>query len=98
MLHEEASEVLRVDPAAAARDIAAHLGIIDEPFVLETLQVSPRYCAHLTREFVAASMAFAKALRRLGFIARDVAEREIFERGPVDAIHPEPDHYRSDGR
>ena len=36
-LHEEATEVLRTDPAAAARDIAAHVGIIDEDFVLETL-------------------------------------------------------------
>jgi len=97
-LHEEATEVLRTDAAAAARDIAAHIGIIDEQFVLETLQVSPRYCAQLTPEFAAATMALVKSLRRLGFIARDVAEPEIFERSLIDTIHPEPDHYRRDGR
>jgi len=96
-LHEEATEVFRTDPAAAARDIAAHVGIIDPEFVLETLQVSPRYCAQLTREYVAATLSLSQALARLGSIGRALAEGEIFDRGLIDAIHPEPDHYRRDG-
>lgn len=97
-LHEEATAVFRADPAAAARDIAAHVGIVEADFVLETLAVSPRYCAQLSGEYVAATMAFAGALRRLGYISRDVTEREIFDRTPIDTIHPEPDHYRRDVR
>ena len=92
-LHERAAEAFRENPAAAARDIAAHMGIIDEDFILEALQVSPCYCAQLTEEFVTATMAFAKALRRLGYIGRDVAEQEIFDRTLIDEVHPEPDHY-----
>jgi NitT/TauT family transport system substrate-binding protein len=92
-LHEEAAAVLRNDPAAAAREIAAHVGIVDEQFVLETLRISPRYCAQLTPAYVAATLAFAHALRRLGYAAREVAEREIFDRTLIDAIHPEADHY-----
>ncbi len=92
--HEEATEVFRSDPDAAARDIAAHVGIIDQDFILETLQVSPRYCARLTEEYVATTMRFARALRRLGYIVRDVAEQEIFDRTLIDMIHPESDHYR----
>jgi NitT/TauT family transport system substrate-binding protein len=93
-VHEEATAAFRAEPAAAARDIAAHVGIVDESFVLETLQVSPRYCAQLTGEYVAATLAFAAALRRLGYVGRDVAEHEIFDRSLIDTVHPEPDHYR----
>lgn len=97
-LHEEATEAFRSDPAAAAREIAAHVGVVDEQFVLETLQVSPRYCAQLTPEFVAATMAFARTLRRLGYVRREVAEREIFDRTLIDRLHPEPAHYHLEGR
>ena len=93
-LHEEAAELFRCDPAAAAREIAAHVGVVDAEFVLETLQVSPRYCAQLTDGFVAVTMALAQVLRRQGAIGRDVAEREIFDRSLIDAVHPGPDHYR----
>jgi len=93
-LHEEATEAFRADPAGAAGEIAAHVGIIDADFVLETLQLSPRYCAQLTGEYVATTMAFAQTLRRLGYIGRDVTQHEIFDRTLIDAIHPGPDHYR----
>jgi len=96
-LHEEATEAFKADPAAAARDIAAYVGIIDEEFILATLRVSPRYCAQLTGEYVAATMAFAKALRRLGFIGRAVAEQEIFDRTLIDKVHPESGHYHDFG-
>jgi NitT/TauT family transport system substrate-binding protein len=93
-LHEEASAVLRDDPAGAARDVAAHIGVVDAEFVLETLRVSPHYCAQLTPEYVGATLALAAALRRLGYVARDVAADEIFDRTLIDAVHPEGAHYR----
>lgn len=92
-LHEEATAVFRSDPDTAAREIAAHVGIIDKDFILETLRVSPHYCARLTEAYVAATMTFARALRRLGYIGREVAEREIFDSSLIDSIHTEPDHY-----
>lgn len=97
-LHEEATAAFRTAPAAAARDIAACVGVVDEQFVLETLQMSPHYCARLSDEYVAATMAFLPVLRRLGFIGRALAEQEIFDRTLIDRVHPDPDHYRLHGR
>lgn len=91
--HEEAEAVLRNEPADAARAIAHQVGIIDREFVLETLRVSPKYCAALTGGYIASTMAFVKALRKLGYIRRELDKDEIFDESLIEAIHPEKDHY-----
>ena len=91
--HEEAEAVLRNDPAGAAQSIADHVGIIDREFVLETLRVSPKYCAALTERYIASTMAFVKALKKLGYIKRELAKNEIFDTSLIAKIHPEKDHY-----
>jgi NitT/TauT family transport system substrate-binding protein len=92
-LHEEASAQLRADPRSAADTIARYVGVIDGDFVLDTLKVSPRYCAQLTDGYIASTMLFIGTLRRLGYLARDVAQEEIFDRSLIDAVHPGRDHY-----
>lgn len=91
--HEEAEAVLRNDPADAAQAIADHVGIIDREFVLETLRVSPMYCAALTGRYMASTMAFVGALRKLGYIKRELGQDEIFDTSLIETIHPEKDHY-----
>ena len=91
--HEEAEELLRKAPAVAAQAIAGHVGIIDKEFVLETLQVSPKYCAQLTPEYISSTMAFVSALWRLGYIKREMDEDEIFDTSLIKKIHPEKNHY-----
>jgi NitT/TauT family transport system substrate-binding protein len=91
--HEEAESALRNDPAGAARAIADHVGIIDREFVLETLRVSPKYCAALTKGYIASTMAFVKALRKLGYIKRKLDKDEIFDTSLIEKVHPEKDHY-----
>jgi len=91
--HEEAEELLRNAPAVAAQAIAGHVGIIDKEFVFETLQVSPKYCAQLTPEYISSTMAFVSALRRLGYIKRELSKDEIFDASLIRKIHPEKDHY-----
>jgi NitT/TauT family transport system substrate-binding protein len=91
--HEEAESVLRNDPADAARAIADHVGIIDREFVLETLRVSPKYCAALTGAYIASTMDFVKALRKLGYIKRELGRDEIFDTSLIEKVHPEKDHY-----
>jgi NitT/TauT family transport system substrate-binding protein len=91
--HEEAEAVLRHDPAEAAQAIADHVGIIDRQFVLETLRVSPKYCAALTERYIASTMAFVSALRKLGYIKREPDKDEIFDTSLIATIHPEKDHY-----
>ncbi len=91
--HEETEAVLRNDPADAAQAIADHVGIIDREFVLETLRVSPKYCAALTGEYIASTMAFVGALRKRGYIKREPDKDEIFDTSLIAKIHPEKDHY-----
>ncbi len=91
--HEEAETMLRDEPARAAQAIADHVGIIDAEFVLETLQVSPKYCAQLTPEYISSTMAFVAALKRLGYIKRELDQDEIFDTSLIAKIHPEKDHY-----
>jgi NitT/TauT family transport system substrate-binding protein len=97
-LHEEASAQLRADPRGAAEIIARHVGVIDGDFVLDTLKVSPRYCAQLTDGYITSTMLFVGTLQRLGYLVRDVAQEEIFDRSLIDAVHPGRDHYADEIR
>jgi len=92
-LHEEATAFIRREPRMASRRISAFVGIIDEDFVLDTLRVSPKYCAQLTEGYIASTMRFVPVLKRLGYIQNDIAEDRIFSRGIIERIHPEKDHY-----
>lgn len=94
LAHEEATSLLRNRPAEAAKTISEYIGIVDEEFVLETLSLSPRYCAKLTDSYIVSTMAFVKALKNLGYISREIAPDEIFDTSLIDKIHPEKDHYR----
>jgi len=93
LLHEEATSFLRERPGEAAVLISGFVGFVDEAFVLDTLRVSPRYCAQITGEFMSSTMEFVKTLKRLGYIARDVTGDEIFDLSLIKKIHPEKDHY-----
>jgi len=93
MMHEDATSLIRNKPRLAARIISEVVGFIDEVFVLETLKVSPKYCAQITARFIASTMAFVKILKKLGYIEREVTSNEIFETSLINSIHPEKDHY-----
>ncbi len=92
-LHEEATEFIRKRPGEAARMIADYVGIVDEDFVLDTLGVSPKYCAQLTEGYIASTMKFVPVLKQKGYIRSDIARDRIFSRGIIRRIHPEKDHY-----
>ncbi|MEW6601066.1 MAG: ABC transporter substrate-binding protein [Nitrospirota bacterium] len=91
--HEEASASLRDDPAGAAKIISGHVGIVDQDYVLDVLNVSPRYCACLSDEYISATMEFVRTLHELGYIKRPISSGEIFDKSLIDAVHPERDHY-----
>jgi NitT/TauT family transport system substrate-binding protein len=92
-LHEEASVLLRTAPGAAARIISAYVGFIDAEFVLETLMISPKYCAQLSREYVASTMEFVVAMKRLGYIKGDIGRDDIFDPSFISRVHPAGHHY-----
>ncbi len=92
-LHEEAAAFIRTDPAGAARVIAGFVSVVDPEFVLDTLSLSPRYCAKLTGEFIASTMKFVPILQERGFMSGDLSRDRIFFPSIMDRIHPEPGHY-----
>jgi NitT/TauT family transport system substrate-binding protein len=93
LLHEEATSLLREHPAEAAGLISRYVGFVDEAFVFDTLKVSPRYCAQITKEFISSTMEFVSAMKRLGYISREPVEEEIFDLSLIKKVHPEKDHY-----
>jgi NitT/TauT family transport system substrate-binding protein len=95
VLHEEATAFLRERPAEAAALISSYVGFVDEEFVLDTLRVSPKYCAQLTGEYIASTMEFVAVLKRLGYIRRLLSSDEIFDPSLIRRAHPEKDHYNA---
>jgi NitT/TauT family transport system substrate-binding protein len=92
-LHEETAAFLRNKPSEAARIISEYVGVADEAFVLDTLKVSPKYCACLTDEYIASSMEFVRVLKQLDYIKREITYDEIFAPSLIEKIHPDRDHY-----
>ena len=93
LLHEEATAFLRNKPREASKIISGYVGIVDEAFVLDTLKVSPKYCASLTDDYIASTMGFVEVLKRLKYIDRQISSDEIFDRSLIEKIHPEKEHY-----
>jgi NitT/TauT family transport system substrate-binding protein len=92
-LHEEATALIRNTPRDAARIISEQVGFVDAEFVMDTLKVSPKYCAQLTDEYVESTMLFMPVLRKLGYLTRDVSVDEIFDTSMIRKMHQEKDHY-----
>lgn len=92
-MHEKASNFIRTKPLEAARLVSKLTGIVDEGFVLEAYGISPKYCASLSPEFVASTMAFVPVLHRLKYITRKIPESEIFEYSFIRKVHTEKPHY-----
>ena len=95
-IHEEAAAFMRERPKDAAQVIAAFVGVVDKEFVMDTLSISPRYCAKLTGAYIASTMKFVPVLKKMGYIGTEPAQESIFFRDIIDHVHPEADHY-SDG-
>ncbi len=93
ILHEEATAFMRNEPAKAAQVIADFVSVVDKDFVLDTLKVSPKYCARLSDEYIASTMKFVPVLKKLCYIHAEVPEERIFFRDLIDRFHPGPDHY-----
>lgn len=92
-LHEEAAAFIRKEPAKASRMIAEFVAVVDQEFVLDTLMISPKYCAKLTEDYIASTMRFVPVLKKLGYIQSDIGKDRIFSTVLIDRAHPEKDHY-----
>jgi NitT/TauT family transport system substrate-binding protein len=93
--HEAACEMIRHDPRTCSQIVARTTGMVDEAFVMETYRISPKYCAALATEYRASTMRFVHVLHALGYIARLIDEKEIFDLSLIEHVHPGPHHYES---
>ncbi|GAB4410877.1 MAG: aliphatic sulfonate ABC transporter substrate-binding protein [Thermodesulfovibrionales bacterium] len=96
ILHEDAAAFIRNNPEEASKVIADYIGFIDKELALDVLKMSPKYCAKLTEGYISSTMEFMKALKRLGYIRREISKNEIFDLSLIEKTHPEKEHY-SDG-
>ena len=92
-LHEDASNLIKDEPGRAARLVAEMVEVVDEDFIREVYQISPRYCAALPREYIESAMAFVPVLRKLGYIERELEEADIFDTSLIEAFHAGEKHY-----
>ncbi len=91
--HEDATSFIRNNPEDAAGIISDYVRLVDREFVLETLKISPKYCAQITDEYVSSTMEFVKVLKKLGYINREITQDGIFDTSLIKKIHPSEDHY-----
>ena len=92
-MHEKACNFIRSRPHDAAKMVSELTGVMDEDFIIQVYNVSPKYCAALSTGFVGSTMAFVPVLRRLNYISRDLSENEIFEYGFINRVHKGLPHY-----
>ena len=95
--HEIAASLLRDRQGEAAGIISRFVGFVEKELVLTALKISPKYCAKLTSGYIAATMAFVRAMLSMGYIRREISMHEIFDTSLIDKIHPEEDHYTAGG-
>ena len=91
--HEMATSFLRNNEREAAKMISRFIGFAEEELVLDALKISPKYCAKLTGEYIASTMAFVSVMLELGYLQREISVRDVFDTSLIDEIHPEEDHY-----
>ncbi len=94
-MHEEACRALRENPLECARTVSSYAGVADEQFVLEAINMSPKYCAQLTELYMKTTMDFVAAMKRLGYIedGKGLSREDIFETAFIKKVHPAGDHY-----
>ncbi len=91
--HETACNFIRNQPHDAAEVAAGELGGIDVEFILETFQISPRYCASLPEEYIRSTLDFVSVLQKLGYLEKKIKKEDVFELKFIQEVHPEPSHY-----
>ena len=93
MAHEAACNFIHNQSREAAEVVAGQLGNIDVDFILETFQISPKYCASLPEEYIKSTLDFVPVLEKLGYLEKKIKREDIFDLKFIQEVHPEPSHY-----
>lgn len=93
MSHEMASNLIMENPEKAADIASSIIGVVDSEFVLDTYQVSPRYCSKIPEEYIRSTMDFIPVLKQMRYMSNDLDVDDIFYLEIIDEIHKENAHY-----
>jgi NitT/TauT family transport system substrate-binding protein len=91
--HEDACNLIRKKPEIAAEIAANEMGIINKKFVLDTYNISPRYCAKIPIEYIQSTMDFIPVLQELGYMNDNLKVEDIFNLKFINETHKEDAHY-----
>jgi len=97
LLHEWACNLIRNNPEDAATIAASELKVINSPFVIQVLRLSPKYCASVPEAYIGSTMSFIAVLRKLDYIKKVLMQEDIFELTIIKKVHPHPAHYDDPG-
>ena len=87
--HEAASNLIRNEPEIAAEIASQEMGVVDKKFVLDTYNISPRYCAKIPDKYIESTMKFIPVLKDLGYMKNDLNIEDIFNLKFIEEAHPE---------
>ena len=91
--HEDACNLVRLNPKKAAEIALKEVKVVDKNFVLDTYRISPKYCASIPDEYIESTLKFIPVLQRLGYMNGDLKQENIFNLEFIKEVHPEPTHY-----
>ena len=91
--NKAASLMLRESPTRAAEIISTTFEILTQNYVSAVLEISPKYCIALSEGYVNSTMDFARTLKDLGYIKKELRISDIFDFNFIQEVHPESEHY-----
>jgi len=96
-LHERTCNLIREKPEEAATIVADEIKVVEGSFVIQAFQISPKYCASLTKQYIDSTMSFLPVLNKLGYIKKLLTEEDIFDPTIIQKVHPQTSHYSNPG-
>lgn len=92
--HEWACEFMKRFELSSRVVFNAFNGLLSQDDIRRILEMSPKYCASLPKEYIDSTMRLVGAMRELGYLSSPVREKEIFDKELIELIHPQSHHYR----
>ncbi len=91
--HEDACNLIRTQRETAVEIVFREMGTVSKEFILNTFNISPRYCASLPEQYINSTLKFIPVLQDLKYMQGSLNSKEIFEREYIQEVHPEAAHY-----
>lgn len=61
--------------------------------MLKTYNVSPKYCASISKEYIESTLKFIHVLKNLGYMKGNLKQEDIFNLKFIEKVHYEPAHH-----